>query len=256
MSTEYLFKSMNVIKSLKNYLKFSKKNKKKDFNLPIEATEEIINIINISKKFSMTGEKRMYLLCEAVRQVKEKNLKGDFVECGVWKGGNIILLNKLCEIYNLDKKIYAYDTFDGMSEPEVVDKDYKNNLAQVLMNENVKSSKNDNIHCFSSYDEVHQNVNKFSNTSNVKFIKGKVEDTLKIKSNLPAEISILRLDTDFYSSTKIELETLYERLVSGGILIIDDYGHWQGARKAVDEFFTKKPWLHVVDYTCRYVIKE
>jgi hypothetical protein len=77
------------------------------------------------------------------------------------------------------------------------------------------------------------------------------------EKNLPEQISILRLDTDWYTSTKIELEVLYKKLVKGGILIIDDYGHWQGARKAVDEYFKNKNiWLHYVDYTCRYIIKK
>ena len=70
------------------------------------------------------------------------------------------------------------------------------------------------------------------------------------------KISILRLDTDFYESTKVELEVLFPKLISGGFLIIDDYGHWKGARKAVDEFFNGKEWLHYVDYSCRYIIKK
>ena len=76
---------------------------------------------------------------------------------------------------------------------------------------------------------------------------------------LPKKISLLRLDTDFYESTKIELEELYPLLSKNGILIIDDYGHWKGARKAVDEYFKKKklfPFLNKVDYSCRLMIKK
>ncbi len=90
-------------------------------------------------------------------------------------------------------------------------------------------------------------------------IQGKVEDTLVIKENVPKKISLLRLDTDWYESTKVELEILYPLLQKGGILIIDDYGHFKGCRKAVDEYFSKhkkKPMLHYVDYTCRLIIKE
>jgi O-methyltransferase len=82
------------------------------------------------------------------------------------------------------------------------------------------------------------------------------EKTLLDDANLPVAISLLRLDTDWYESTKIELEILYPRLVLGGVLIIDDYGHFRGAQKAVDEFFTDQHiWLHRVDYTCRLMIK-
>ena len=73
--------------------------------------------------------------------------------------------------------------------------------------------------------------------SNVIFIKGKVEDTLVQANQLPNAISFLRLDTDWYESTKIELDILYEKLIPGGILVIDDYANWNGVRKAVDEFF-------------------
>ena len=84
-----------------------------------------------------------------------------------------------------------------------------------------------------------------------------VEKTLTLEKNLPEQISILRLDTDFYESTKVELEILFPKLVSGGVLIIDDYGHWEGPRKAVDDYFSEnKYWLHYVDHTCRYLIKD
>ena len=77
------------------------------------------------------------------------------------------------------------------------------------------------------------------------------------KDNLPEKISLLRLDTDFYNSTKIELEILYPKLINDGFLIIDDYGHWKGSRKAVDDYFNnKKPFIHIVDETCRLIIKN
>lgn len=89
------------------------------------------------------------------------------------------------------------------------------------------------------------------------FIKGKVEDTLRDERNLPEKIAVLRLDTDWYESTKVELEVLYPRLRPGGVLIIDDYGYWQGARKAVDEYFADRPvLLHRIDHTCRVMVKE
>ena len=80
---------------------------------------------------------------------------------------------------------------------------------------------------------------------------------LALKKNIPKKISLLRLDTDWYESTKIELEILYPLLQKGGILIIDDYGHWGGSKKAVDEFFLDKyVWMHYIDYACRLIIKE
>ena len=103
---------------------------------------------------------------------------------------------------------------------------------------------------------VKTNILQHTSINNIKFVKGPVEQTLLKEENLPKKISVLRLDTDFYSSTKIELKILYPRLINGGILIVDDYGYWQGARKAVDEYFNEKKILHIVDQTCRYIIKD
>jgi len=112
------------------------------------------------------------------------------------------------------------------------------------------------IHCFASIDLVKNNLIE-NNSKNVKLIKGDVAQTLQNPSNLPEKIAILRLDTDWYDSTKIELEILYPLLEPGGVLIIDDYGHFEGARKAIDEYFkTEKPFMHYVDYTCRLIIKK
>ena len=245
------------IKKLFRRFEFEIKRIKKDKSqFPIEIDNNIKDIINICNTYSMTGEKRMYVLSEAVKEVSRQKLEGDLVECGIWKGGNIILFNKLNDLYNLKKKIYAFDTFEGMPNSSEFDRDYNDQLALDLMSKNEKNPNINNIHCYSTYEEVVNNVSKYTDIRNIKFIKGKVEDTLLEKKNLPEKISILRLDTDFYSSTKIELEVLYNKLVKGGILIIDDYGHWKGTRKAVDEFFNGKEWLHYVDYTCRYIIKK
>ena len=91
----------------------------------------------------------------------------------------------------------------------------------------------------------------------VRFIVGKVEDTLTVPANLPDKIASLRLDTDWHASTKIELAVLYPRLAAGGVLILDDYGFWTGARAAVDEYFANRPMLFVpIDKSCRVGIKR
>ena len=108
----------------------------------------------------------------------------------------------------------------------------------------------------STFDEVEKNILKECPIHNTNLIKGKVEDTLLIDKNIPEKISILRLDTDFYESTKIELEILFPRLEKNGILIIDDYGYKYGARKAVDEYFKDRPFLIYVDHDCRLLIKN
>jgi O-methyltransferase len=248
-----------IIKKILSLLNFrlSKISTSTSLIIPIEADKEIIKFIDISSKYSMTGHQRMYLLSQAILNVKEKKLEGDFVECGVWRGGNILFYKLLNDFYGLNKTIFAYDTFEGMNTPEDIDIDYTGNSAKKELLRNKKSEHIRNIHCLSTINSVKKNILQHSKLENINFIIGAVEKSLLLEKNLPKKISILRLDTDWYASTKIELEILYPRLVQGGVLIIDDYGHWQGARKAVDEyFFNKKKWLHVCDYTCRYLIKD
>ena len=121
----------------------------------------------------------------------------------------------------------------------------------------IKSETEENVHCFSPIEEVRKNISDNSSLENIILVKGMVEKTLLNNDNIPEQISLLRLDTDFYESTKIELEILFPKLVSGGILILDDYGYWSGARKAIDEYFKNTNyWLHYVDPSCRYLIKE
>ena len=109
-----------------------------------------------------------------------------------------------------------------------------------------------------SLEKVKQNYNKNTKLNkNLTCVKGQVEKTLKIKKNLPKKISILRIDTDWYESTKVELEILFPLLSKNGFLIIDDYGYWSGAKKAVDNYFQKKSVsLFKIDFTSRFVIKK
>jgi O-methyltransferase len=248
---------VNFKKIIKIFFKIFGLKKKIIFSLEKlipEISETEKNIIEACGKYSMTSKLRMYVLSQAIKYVKNENIEGDFVECGIWKGGNIILFNKFNLLYDLKKKIYGFDTFEGMSEPNELDK--HNNIAAKELAKSYGIKKMSDW-CYSSYNEVVKNISENTIIDNIFLIKGNVEQTLLEEKNLPEKISILRLDTDWYASTKIELEMLYKRLVKGGILIIDDYGHWQGARKAVDEYFKNKNiWLHYVDYTCRYIIKN
>ena len=204
---------------------------------------------------------------QSFKYIINNRIDGDFVECGVWKGGNLILLQKLIEKYEIkNKKIFGFDTFDGMQEPSDIDIDCWGNKIKNVLQAQKKNKDIDNIWSFSPIEDVRNNF--FKNTTknnNLILIKGKVEDTLPRLNDpnttepnkISEKISILRLDTDWYESTKIELEILYPRLVIGGVLIIDDYGYCQGAKKAVDEYFKDKMiWMHYVDRESRLIIKK
>jgi len=176
-----------------------------------------------------SSQERVQGLHRALISVHQNNIEGDFVECGVYKGGNPIIAKKFFDSVGSNKKIYCYDTFEGMTAPSK--KDGK------------KASRkwNNESKCEANLNEVKTNFKTHNCLDdNVKFVVGDVCKTLSIKENLPNKISILRLDTDFYESTKAELEVLFPLLVKDGFLIIDDYGHWKGCRKAVDEYFSKE----------------
>lgn len=227
-------------------------NKKKNDIIEVNKYEK--KLINKCLQYSMTNFERMWSLIQSFHHVRQESLVGDFVECGVWKGGNIILLKKLIEKFNLKKNIYGFDTFEGMVEPTFYDVNYNNKSAKKMFDEHKKK---DIGFAMCSLDDVKRNIKKNTKTDNIFLIKGKVENTLKNKKKLPKNISILRLDTDFYQSTKIELEILFPRLVKGGVLIVDDYGFWKGAKKAVDEYFCDyRQFMHYVDHSCRLLIKK
>ena len=217
--------------------------------------------LEICSNYSMTGYENMFALIKSIDFISKNNVKGDFVECGVWKGGNLILFQKMIEKLNIKKKIYAYDTFKGMTEPGKFDftfekKDAKK-ILRTLKKKKVDPKKNI-VLAECSLEDVIKNYEKNTRPNkNLFCIKGPVEETLEIKRNIPKKISVLRLDTDWYESTKIELEVLFPLLVKDGILIIDDYGYWNGAKKAVDRYFFKKPIaLFKIDFTSRFVIKK
>ena len=226
-------------------------------HMPIEVSQNNKNLIELCGKYSWTGPVRMWSLIQALKYIQKHNIEGDLIECGVWRGGNLGLMSLLSEQLDISKKVFGYDTFDGMTDPEEVDVDWQGLSSKEAMQNSPKDEKITNIHCFASLNQVKNNLIQMGVKDNVTLIQGKVEETLLVDENIPQKISLLRLDTDWYQSTKTELEILYPRLQPGGILIIDDYGHHKGAQKAVDEYFKgQNVWLHYIDYTCRLMIKD
>jgi O-methyltransferase len=223
-----------------------------------DFSSEDKSILKLVKPFTMTSPERIKVLLDAIRYIISNNIKGDYVECGVWKGGSTLAVASVLEIMNnFDKKLWLYDTFEGMSEPTNFDLDIKGRKAEDRL---LKEDKNSSwVWAFSDLVEVKKtmSLSKYPKEK-IEYIKGKVEDTL-VTENQPKEIALLRLDTDWYESTKVELEQLYPKVVKGGIIIIDDYGHWKGSQKAVDEYILENNlnvFLHRIDYTARLIVKQ
>lgn len=205
--------------------------------------------------FTMTSPERIYALREAVRYVVREKIPGDIVECGVWKGGSMMAVARtLLDLKDESRTLHLFDTFEGMPPPTAADVDYTGQEAEARLQ---RSDKDANLWAIAPLDQVKQAVLGVGYPADkIRFVKGKVEDT--IPQEAPATIALLRLDTDWYESTWHELVHLFPRLQPGGVLIIDDYGHWQGARKAVDEYLSGhavRILLNRIDYTGRIGVK-
>src|SRR5665647_388614 len=233
---------------------------------------EYFDIIRQVLPYTLTTPARLFVLIEAVKYVINNNIEGDIVECGVWKGGSMMAAAlALLEMNATDRDLYLYDTFKGMTKPSEEDvticgdtahEDYsyrvKRKAPEVYPYTPKSGDKNDMSNwCYSSLEEVRKNMFSLRYPRDRIFlVQGRVEDT--IPHQVPAGISILRLDTDFYESTKHELEHLFPRVSQGGVLIIDDYGHWLGQKKAVDEYIQENRttiFLNRVDFSCRVGVK-
>ena len=205
--------------------------------------------INIVQPYSMTSKERIIALYNNLEYIRNNNINGDLVECGVWKGCNILGMMEYCLFHNMNKYIWLYDTFQGMTNPSELDIDRAGTPATNIMGA---------VRSYAPIDDVQNILNKSKyDKDKIKYIIGDVNQTLLINSNIPNSIALLRLDTDWYESTKTELNILYPKLLDKGVLIIDDYGHWQGCKRATDEFFLNKNIIiNYIDYTGIFVIKN
>ena len=206
----------------------------------IKANTAERKIVDICKKlqFSTTTEFHLWHFLSIFKKIYNKKIMGDFIECGVWKGIYLVFFQKLIEHYNLkNSSIYAFDTYEGMPEPSSLDiamdgKKMHERYENLKLGENTSSWNN------TSLNDVEKNY--FQNTlsnKNLISIKGMVENALVEKKNIPKKISVLKLDTCLYDGTKIELEVLFPRVHSGGLVIIDNYSNFKGVKRAVQEFF-------------------
>jgi O-methyltransferase len=220
---------------------------------PPDFSDANIEICDAVRPYTMTSPERVNALIDAVRYVVANKIDGAMVECGVWKGGSAMaMMLTLKHLGDETRDFYLYDTFSGMSAPSDVDVSSLGQKACETFS-SLKIAEDASDWCLSDLEEVKQNT--FStgyDMDRLSFVKGKVEDT--IPEYMPQKIALLRLDTDWYESTKHELTHLFPLLQPNGVLIIDDYGHWKGARKAVDEYISDNKTcilLSRIDYTGR-----
>ena len=227
-------------------------------SLDFDLEPEFLEIYQRCRSQTLTSVERMYALYKAVEHVVQTRVQGDFVECGVWRGGSVMMMALAAKHFgDTQRSMWLYDTFSGMTAPSSADiQAITGQSAQDVLNANEKNETNP-FWAVASLDVVTANLHRTGYPiDRFKIVTGDILETLP--TNSPRQVAIIRLDTDWYESTRHELRCLYPLLVQGGVLIVDDYGYWKGVRKAVDEFFAleaTRPFLHRIDFTGRICTK-
>jgi hypothetical protein len=193
--------------------------------------EEIIKFV---RDYTSVSRERLLNLLNCVENVIKNDIPGDLIEIGVWKGGLIMAMALKCKQMKSNRTIRAYDTFFGMTQLCELD-GVPNNIIT------------DDIRCYSSFEETKKNID-MCKYNYIVYHKGDITKT--DLEEIPEKIAILRLDTDWYESTKFELKHFEPNVVKDGYIIVDDFGHWPGCKKAVEEWGVGKRYrFFQIDYT-------
>jgi len=227
--------------------------------VPADFDELHKSIFRKVADYTMTSPERIYCLMEAVNYIEKNNIPGDIIECGVWKGGSMMVAAyTLLHLGRANRHLRLFDTYEGLPKPdEKLDVDIWGNRGIDGWLPHRKTDESSDW-ALATLDEVQSNLEETGYPRNLlHFVKGMVEKT--IPANAPEAIAVLRLDTDWYGSTLHELVHFFPRLSRNGVIIIDDYGHFKGAKKAVDEYIVQHKLpilLNRVDYAGRIGIKN
>jgi O-methyltransferase len=224
---------------------------------PPDFDAATIDLIERVGPYTMLSHERLVAIRDAVRYVVENDIPGAIVECGVWRGGSMMTAAlTLLEHGETTRDLYLFDTFTGMVEPGAADVSHSG--AAAVDRWQAMRNGEQSTWSVASLDGVRDAMQGTGyDATHIHLVAGRVEDTLPEAA--PEQVSVLRLDTNWYASTRHELIHLYPRLSAGGVLLLDDYGHWQGARQAIDEYLSEQHeqiLLGRTDYTGRMAVKQ
>jgi hypothetical protein len=205
------------------------------------------------KPYTLTSHERVFALRQAVTYVVKAGIPGAIVECGVWRGGSMLVVaHTLVELGETDRDLYLFDTFETMPPPGPLDVDVWGTPAADFYEAALASP----VYSYLPQDQIHAlMVATGYPPERLHFVKGMVEET--IPDAAPLQIALCRLDTDWYESTLHEMEHLYPRIAPNGVLIVDDYGHFMGSKQAVDEYIERQGLallLNRIDFTGRLIV--
>lgn len=212
--------------------------------LPPDFDPAVAAVVEATRPYTLTSPERVFALCSAVSYLLEASIPGAIVECGVWRGGSMMaaamtLAGAGCD----DRDLFLFDTFTTMPAPGPRDFDCYGTPASAYF-EGPGSALDDPAYSYLPLDQVRGLLEATGYPpARLHFVAGLIEET--VPEQAPPEIALLRLDTDWYQSTAHEMHHLFPRMAPGGVLIVDDYGHFRGAREAVDEYFASHD-VHVL----------
>lgn len=222
--------------------------------MPPDCDAFTASVIERVRPYTLTSVERIMGLVEAVRYVVRADVPGDIVECGVWRGGSMMAVAlTLVDLDAADRGLHFFDTFTHMPDPGDEDVDLNGVRAVDIIDEARASP----VFRHLPMADVERLLHGTGYPArHLHFVPGLIEET--IPGAAPEAIALCRLDTDWYTSTAHELDHLWPRIAPAGVLIVDDYGHFMGAKKAVDEYFVdhaEPVFLHRMDFTGRLVLK-
>ena len=225
-------------------------------DVDIAKDQQFLEIFGRCRDYTMTGIERAYALYKAVEYIVDNDIPGDIAECGVWRGGSCMLAAlTLTRLGSEDRTLYLYDTFAGMTTPTERDINWEGQPAMEQWRRSDRGAVNE--WCYGALADVQKNMGSTGYPPDrIRYVTGPVEQT--IPGTMPRQLALLRLDTDWFESTYHTMQHLYPVLVGNGVLIIDDYGHWEGAREAIDRYVAEANaplLLNRIDYTGRIAIK-
>jgi O-methyltransferase len=240
-------------------------------NLGYELEDQAVESISLIKNNTMLSKRRLVTLYQQVEYCEKNSISGAFVECGVWKGGamGLMALANL-RFGNEPRSLHLFDAFDDICEPDSsVDgeravhevKEFTKGVGRNDGRLQPLKGFYDSLGGAGTLDDSRELLeNKINYPEEmINYHVGWFQDTLPNDIERIEQIAILRLDGDWYASTKVCLEYLFDKVVKGGVVIIDDYGAYEGCRKAVDEYLISKHikvYLASVDNECRFFIKS
>ncbi len=208
------------------------------------------SVMQLVQPYTLVGPERILNLCRLARRIESDAIPGDLIECGVCNGGTAAIMAHYASRSRLKRTVWLLDSFQGMPAITVEDGP---SIDGIPAGDYIGKERGDMTRVKEVLRLVGADMNR------VRIVPGWFQDTFPSISGSISQIALLNIDADWYESVKLCLETFYDRVLPGGFISFDDYGHWPGCKKAVDEFVERRqlPYkLRQVDYTARWFRKE